>query len=135
MLMRADSGGRCCYLEARRCHRTAPGDTNAPAKMRHDSWVDAASSSGAEREVQKQKFEQLFGVTEDELERQGIDPGSYARKNVRNALKDQSKWNGLIPRSTQLSLLWTRWGLPVLWRLFSLASDFSYFQPLTGSTG
>ena len=64
--------------------------------------------------MQKQKFEQLFGVTEDELEEQGIDPGAYARKNVRNALKDQSKWNGLIPRSTQLSLLWTRWGLRCL---------------------
>jgi hypothetical protein len=75
---------------------------------------DAESNSSLERE----KFAQLFGVTEDQLIARGIDPGEYARDNVKEALKDKSKWNLVLSKSTQYTVLWTRWGYRAVVAMF-----------------
>jgi hypothetical protein len=76
------------------------------------------STSESQHEDESRKFLDLFGVSEDELIGRGIDPGEYARKNIRNALRDQTKWDGIISKSNQFGILWTRWGLRVFIALF-----------------
>jgi hypothetical protein len=68
-------------------------------------------SSDSRHEEGSRQFHRLFGISEDELISRGIDPGDYARKNVRKALRDATKWNGILPKSNQFGILWTRWGL------------------------
>ncbi|HEY5303521.1 MAG TPA: hypothetical protein VIJ86_05645 [Acidimicrobiales bacterium] len=69
------------------------------------------SGNAFDREEQKDKFARLFGVTEEELINRGIDPSDYARRNIRNALKNQGNWDLVLPNSNQYGILLTRWGL------------------------
>lgn len=57
-----------------------------------------------------ERFMQLFGVSQDDVRRRGIDPGVYAREHIHHAMKDRKKWPGIIPESNQYAILWTRWG-------------------------
>lgn len=52
--------------------------------------VGAQPPSDEQRQLQGQRFTQLFGISEDELRRRGIDPDVYARENVGKALKDRA---------------------------------------------
>lgn len=76
------------------------------------------STSDSQHEDESRKFLNLFGVSENELIGRGIDPGEYARKNVGKALRNQAKWDGIIPNSNQFGILWTRWGLRLFIALF-----------------
>ena len=60
------------------------------------------------------KFFQTFGITEDELIRQGVDPGVYAREHIGKALKNRRTMEVILPSSYRNGILWTRWG----WRGF-----------------
>lgn len=60
--------------------------------------------------VVAERFRNLFGVSEDQLRAQGVDPGQYARDHIHDALKDRTKWEGILPASNQYGILWTRWG-------------------------
>ena len=77
-----------------------------------DGPVDTPEAN--ERLAQSKKFAKLFGVTESELIKQGIDPTDYAKQHVRSALKNKKNWNIVLPKSSQLAMEWTRLG----WRGF-----------------
>jgi len=68
----------------------------------HDSF--------SEKERQAAKLKALFGVSEEELVRRGINPDEYARRNIRRVLKDKHKQEQVLSRSMQLKLRWTQYG-------------------------
>lgn len=55
-------------------------------------------------------FQQVFGVSKDELARQNIDPDEYALQNIRRALKDPEKVNPFLSPSDQLWRVRISWG-------------------------
>jgi len=55
-------------------------------------------------------FQEVFGVSKDELVRQNIDPDEYARQNIRRTLKDPEKASRVLPPSAQLWRVQMRWG-------------------------
>jgi hypothetical protein len=90
------------------------------------------SGDAFDRDEQKVRFARLFGVTEEELINQGVDPSEFARQNIHNALKDQGNWDLVLPKSNQYGILWTRWGLRGFVAMF-IGVGFlavSKFQPL-----
>ena len=55
-------------------------------------------------------FQQVFGVSEDDLIRQNIDPAEYARQNIRRALNDPDTASRVLSPSDQLWRVQMRWG-------------------------
>ena len=74
--------------------------------------------SDSQRARQEQTFAQLFGVTEEELVRQGIDLDEYFSAHIGEALKDRRKWDLVLPKSQQYNMLWPRWGFRAFLAMF-----------------
>ncbi len=73
--------------------------------------MDPQSQPDKESEIQKEKFVQVFGVSEEQLISQGINPDEYVRENIRKALQDKRVRELLLPPSSELGRLWRRWAL------------------------
>jgi hypothetical protein len=70
-----------------------------------DSTEANQSSTGALSEVEKtaaadKRFREIFGVSKDELRAAGVDPGVYARENVKSVLAT-SHGQAMLPISSQ----------------------------------
>ena len=77
------------------------------------SAADARGAMSGEslEDYHHRRFTEIFGVSEDDLNAQGIDTAQYARDHIREVVKDRHRWNRAgIPKSSQLSMLWTQWG-------------------------
>jgi hypothetical protein len=73
------------------------------------------------------RFQSLFGVTEEELTKQGIDPTKYAQDHIRDMMKHRQNWNELLPPSGQYNLLRYRvlgWGWGALFAALGLVVLF-----------
>jgi hypothetical protein len=59
------------------------------------------------------KYEEIFGVSEDELRQQGLDPREYALEKLRRARQGAETLGsptGPAPQSAAYRLLWVKWG-------------------------
>lgn len=51
-----------------------------------------------------ERFQELFGVSKEELIRRGVNPDVYMRENLKSALRDPERRTALLSESTNLRL-------------------------------
>ena len=96
------------------------------ALLGHAGEVEPEAVPDIESVAKEQRFQELFGVSEDDLVRQGIDPGQYVLKNLSKVLEgDESKAELFgVPKSSVLLSKSMKWG----WRFYEAL--FAGFVPL-----